>query len=591
MWSSAHLHGPRRSQDHNRYDSSSARSEDDDDGSESKRRTSSDATPRPTPATTRFLGAISGEKDTNRNVLTSNPTIERSEGLASSKRLGFFADKITSSLSATGKDLSAAASKSSLLPSQLLHPHSHSRADSNPTSPSSLSPSGLSVSSPMSSSTKPHTSPSKASYGRTYDPKHVQREMHRLGTLAHLPSALAPQLSSTPSGTSLSMPTQSGMSQSTSSLNSTTDPWGALHVHVLPLFNGEPLRIPIEDLNVLVKRHIQSVVSSAPSKALATLENDASELIAQGMVTLNAKLKGIEDEKLVARVVEIWGFFWDQVLTYLEGVLLPLQTDALLSSLYRNPKPQRATSPERPSLSKSTSSSMSSTSLYHIDVRSVALKSFRDRVILPPFQRLYTRLSILGRQNDGFQDTTSYQQPRLQQMLLVLSAQSRYLPATFSLTTPSPQPTAGEAAIRDLLRLVRNPRPQADFRNTKFKSPFTRTPTFLSGGLPRDRRGRVAGKGKSIPEFGVTRLEDEMFGEDTPRMGPPASYVIEIERERERELLEALRSPDVDPAAEANAGGWGLDVGNEDPNRTGEVSEYEDEPSDWEQAQANPRAF
>jgi HbrB-like len=75
-----------------------------------------------------------------------------------------------------------------------------------------------------------------------------------------------------------------------------------------------------EDLNVLVKRHIQSVVSSFPSKALATLQNDVTELIASGMVTLNAKLMGIDDEKLVGRVVEIWGFFWDQVLTYVEGV-------------------------------------------------------------------------------------------------------------------------------------------------------------------------------------------------------------------------------------------------------------------------------
>lgn len=38
------------------------------------------------------------------------------------------------------------------------------------------------------------------------------------------------------------------------------------------------------------------------------------------MVTLNAKLNGVEDDKLISRVVEIWGFFWDQVLTYLEGV-------------------------------------------------------------------------------------------------------------------------------------------------------------------------------------------------------------------------------------------------------------------------------
>lgn len=51
-----------------------------------------------------------------------------------------------------------------------------------------------------------------------------------------------------------------------------------------------------------------------------TLEQDASELIASGMVTLNAKLMEIEDEKLVTRVVEIWGFFWDNVLTYVEGV-------------------------------------------------------------------------------------------------------------------------------------------------------------------------------------------------------------------------------------------------------------------------------
>jgi hypothetical protein len=164
--------------------------------------------------------------------------------------------------------------------------------------------------------------------------------MHRLGGLAHLPSALAPPIASAPSVASLAL-TPPG-SQANLPSNSTGDPWGALHVHVLPLFNGEPLRIPMyvhlrrfyrtmlilvsEDLNVLVKRHIQSVVSSSPSKALATLENDASELIASGMVTLNAKLMGIDDEKLVARVVEIWGFFWDQVLTYVEGVSLPTLT-------------------------------------------------------------------------------------------------------------------------------------------------------------------------------------------------------------------------------------------------------------------------
>lgn len=38
------------------------------------------------------------------------------------------------------------------------------------------------------------------------------------------------------------------------------------------------------------------------------------------MDTLNGKLAGVEEEKLVGRVVELWGFFWDQVLPYVEGV-------------------------------------------------------------------------------------------------------------------------------------------------------------------------------------------------------------------------------------------------------------------------------
>ena len=83
----------------------------------------------------------------------------------------------------------------------------------------------------------------KASY-RTYDSKLVSREMHRLGNLAHHPSNLVPQLSATPSVTTLSLPPP-GLSQVNVSSSSMSDPWGALHVHVLPLFNGEPLSIPM----------------------------------------------------------------------------------------------------------------------------------------------------------------------------------------------------------------------------------------------------------------------------------------------------------------------------------------------------------
>ena len=125
----------------------------------------------------------------------------------------------------------------------------------------------------------------------------------------------------------------------------------------------------------------------------------------------------------------------------------------------------------------------------------------------------------------------------------MLSSQSRQLPVTFSLTTPTPQPTAGEAAINDLLRLVRNPSPQSSSLDQKFKhSPAfqSRTTTFLSGGIPRDRRGRIAHKGKIPKPLNHDQRNEDLFGQVTPRK-VPVSYVIEMEHEREREMLEALR--------------------------------------------------
>ncbi|KAF8734987.1 hypothetical protein AX14_002951 [Amanita brunnescens Koide BX004] len=492
------------------------------EANEAPRRSSYDPTPRPTP-----------------DIPDS-----------SSRRLAFLTDKLSSSA--------------------LLHPN---RPDST-----ALPSSSSMTSSSTSTTPKSHVSPSKASYNRTYDSKLVTREMHRLG----VSSPLAPAISSAPSTSSLALPAPSIVAP-TMSQSSSSDPWRSLHVHVLPLFNGEPLRIPIEDLNTLVKRHIQTVVSSSPPRALVTLELDTSELIASGMVTLNAKLMEIEDEKLVARVVEIWGFFWDNVLTYVEGVLLPLQTDPLLSSLYRPPKAHhRATSPSRQNTAQTMfSSSIGNVSSTHIDVRSIALRSFRDKVILPLFERLYARLALPNRQ-DNFQESAAHHQPRLQQMLLVLSAQSTYRPTAHSLATPTPQSSTGEAAITELLRVVRNPGSQTTTRLGV--GGLTRTPSFLSGGLPRDRRGRIAQKRKST-KMTLSSLDDESL-EETPRLGNTFHAMLFLEREREREILESLRSPDImisEAGARASMGGWGLGEGHMEAGRAGE--EEEEDGLDWDQAQ------
>lgn len=110
-------------------------------------------------------------------------------------------------------------------------------------------------------------------------------------------------------------------------------------------------------------------------------------------------------------------------------VLLPFQTDPLLSSLYRTPKPHRPTSPTR---QNSNAPSLNGISTYRIDVRTVALLSFRDKIILPLSTRLRARLSMLNKE-DSFSETTAYQQPRLQQMcvlsLSILPSFSSYLQA------------------------------------------------------------------------------------------------------------------------------------------------------------------
>ena len=120
----------------------------------------------------------------------------------------------------------------------------------------------------------------------------------------------------------------------------------------------------------------------------------------------------------------------------------------------------------------------------------------------------------------------------------MLSAQSTYRPTAHSLATSTTQPSTGEAAIAELLRVVRNPGSQTTPR-LGVDGHMSRTPSFLSGGLPRDRRGRIAQKRKST-QMTLSSLDDESL-EETPRIGNTFNTMLFLERERERELLESLR--------------------------------------------------
>ncbi|KAF8911823.1 hypothetical protein CPB85DRAFT_634988 [Mucidula mucida] len=209
-------------------------------------RSSSDsATPRGTPVPVPqprlgFLSSAPPGTDTPSRSLFSGSEPSTS---APTRKRGLLTDKLQSLAGHHhGSGHTLIPKSSSLNPALLLHPHIHSRTSDSAISPTSPT---FPPSPTMSSANKVHTSPSKASYGRTYDSKLVTREMHRLGNLAHLPSGLTPALSQAPSVSSLSLPATGAMTQANMASTSSSDPWGTLHVHILPLFNGEPLRIPI----------------------------------------------------------------------------------------------------------------------------------------------------------------------------------------------------------------------------------------------------------------------------------------------------------------------------------------------------------
>ncbi|OAD80457.1 hypothetical protein PHYBLDRAFT_61508 [Phycomyces blakesleeanus NRRL 1555(-)] len=132
------------------------------------------------------------------------------------------------------------------------------------------------------------------------------------------------------------------------------DVWQTFCVRVLPLFNGEGVQGSIEDLNELLRRCLTDPVSPQ-------LYRDMEALLRDGMFTLNAKMFGVTDEKLLDRLVEQWSFFFTYALPYFEAVFLPLRTDVR----YRNAEEEEMW-----------------------NVRNMALRSFRDNVILLQTKRL-----------------------------------------------------------------------------------------------------------------------------------------------------------------------------------------------------------
>ncbi|KAH9007437.1 hypothetical protein EDB83DRAFT_2597260 [Lactarius deliciosus] len=166
----------------------------------------------------------------------------------------------------------------------------------------------------------------------------------------------------------------------------------------------------------------------------------------------------------------------------------------------------------RPSYPLATSS--------HIDVWTVVLRSFRDKIILPIATALNARLHVL--KQEGLPETPTY--PRLQQSLCF--SQGRR-PNAVSLTAPTLTPSQGELAVQRLLKVVRSDTSGTRATTQRWGPYAAGTHSFLSNNVPRNRHRRIAHNPGplSLDESG-SDLEDDAADDNDNRTATIATATM-----------------------------------------------------------------
>ena len=204
--------------------------------------------------------------------------------------------------------------------------------------------------------------------------------------LANL-STSAPGNSSYGGTYSLDIPAQSTLQGFGLSNLSPEDAWDFLKAKILIIFEGEELRMPVEDLNRLVSIHIQRCIS----KRLPTIIiDDLRDMLQTGFLSLGHTLRGIPDQGLVTQLVNIWLHVFGTVLPYMQAVFLPLDLEFKGHGTILSPHEAAEFWGANPD---STGNAFGN----EFDVRRIVLISYRDSVILPRhdvLKAIFSRLSL-----------------------------------------------------------------------------------------------------------------------------------------------------------------------------------------------------
>lgn len=175
------------------------------------------------------------------------------------------------------------------------------------------------------------------------------------------------------------------------------DAWPYLRAKLLVIFEGEDLRLPVEDFNRVVSLHLEYCIRRRlPNQIL----DDLRSLLETGFLSLDQNLRKHSEDRLIPNLVDLWMHVFTAVLPYMQAVFLPLDQEfAGCGEYLKNADSARdfwggvvAGSPMETSGGQIHLAPASSV----LDVRRLVLTAYRDVVIIPRYDRLKTIFSRLS---------------------------------------------------------------------------------------------------------------------------------------------------------------------------------------------------
>ncbi|KAK0386950.1 hypothetical protein NLU13_5263 [Sarocladium strictum] len=171
------------------------------------------------------------------------------------------------------------------------------------------------------------------------------------------------------------------------------DAWPYLRAKLLVVFEGEDLRLPVEDFNRVVQMHIQYCIHKRSPNSML---EDLRDLLAAGFSSLDRTLRKAPEDRFIPTLVELWLFTFTSILPYIQAVFLPLDLEVSGCGTIMTREQARDFWGGVKASTGGNRQHRVAPAAAVLDVRRLVLVAYRDIVILPRYDTLKTIFSRLS---------------------------------------------------------------------------------------------------------------------------------------------------------------------------------------------------